>query len=69
VFSDALQREVTICGVYEKNIPVAMEAMDDQSRNLWEHLIKWHRGHQLWLEREINLIGVLGETGYLEQKL
>jgi bacterioferritin (cytochrome b1) len=69
VFADALRREVMICDAYERNIPIAMEALDDMSRNLWEHLIKWHRGHQLWLERELNLITVLTETGYLQEKL
>ena len=69
LFEDSLSREARICDLYETFIPVAMNALDDQSRNLWEHLIKWHRTHQLWLEQQLAIITALNEREYLAEKL
>lgn len=69
MLSEALKMETSICSVYERNIQVAMKALDDMTRNLFEHLIKWHRGHQFWIERQLRLIQSLGEENYIEEKL
>jgi bacterioferritin (cytochrome b1) len=69
MLTQAVADEKTICDAYERNIQVAVKALDDMTRNLWEHLIKWHRGHQFWLERQLRLIAELTEKDYIEEKL
>lgn len=74
-FQSMLQRELDLeVGVvkpYEQAIQTAMQAFDDSTRNLFEHLIKWHQKHVLWLLKQLNMITIAdadtGESRYLLQ--
>lgn len=62
--------EVKICGIYEKDIQIAMRAFDDNTRNMFEHFIKWHQNwHIAWFEKQLRLIGAIGEAGYIAARL
>ena len=65
LFDNELKLNMTICATYEQNIQVAVQALDDETRNLFEHLIKWHHDHVRWIEQQIRLIGSLGEGSYI----
>lgn len=69
MFDSLLAMEISICAEYEQHVEVARLAMDDKSRNLWEHLIKWHRGHQDWLEKQLRVIQGLGEDEYIAENI
>ena len=73
MFENELALEMAILMPYEKAIQTAMRAFDDASRNLFEHLIKWHQKHVMWLEIQLGLIGGLandsGESRYIAEKL
>ena len=61
--------EMAIVRPYEAAVQVAMKAMDDTTRNLFEHLLKFHQGHVKWLMTQLNLITGLGESEYIAEKL
>jgi bacterioferritin len=67
VFTDALVLEMATVDPFETAIQTAMAAKDDASRNLWEHLRKWHNKHILWLNRQLVLIKGTGENDYIAQ--
>ena len=76
MFESELALEMTIITPYEENIQVCMKALDDTTRNLFEHLLKWHQtgkkkqvGHVLWLEQQLRLIKSFGESEYLAEKM
>ncbi|SRR5216684_318462 len=69
IITDSLAMVVQICDLYETNVVTASAAKDDLSRNLWEHLIKWHRDHQQWFEKQLRLIATLTEKDYIAEKL
>ncbi len=69
LLKNALELEVAIVQPYEQNIQVAVKALDDTTRNLFEHLLKWHEKHIGWLEQQLRLIDGLGETEYMAEKL
>lgn len=62
-----LALNMAICAGYERGIPVATAALDDETRNLFEHLVKWHHGHVRWLEQQLRLIAGYagGESDYI----
>jgi bacterioferritin (cytochrome b1) len=66
LFQGELVENQAICAQYERNIPIAMAALDDETRNLWEHLIKWHHGHIRWIEAQLRAIAsyASGESDY-----
>jgi bacterioferritin len=64
-----LALENAIIAPYEQAVQVAMKALDDTSRNLFEHLLKWHEDHVAWLEIQLRLIDGMGEAEYIAEKL
>lgn len=69
LLKNALALEMAIVQPYEQNIQTAMKALDDTTRNLFEHLLKWHQYHIGWLEQQLRLIDGLGEAEYMAEKL
>jgi bacterioferritin len=69
LLKNALALELAIVSPYEQNIQTAMKALDDTTRNLFEHLAKWHQKQIGWLECQLRLIDGLGETEYMAEKL
>lgn len=61
LLESSLGFENAICAQYEQGIPVATAARDDETRNLFEHLIKWHHDHVRWLEKKLRNIAKYGE--------
>jgi bacterioferritin len=62
--------EVNICTIFEKDIQVAMRALDDNTRNMFEHFIKWHQDqHISWFEKQLRLIGAIGEAEYISARV
>ena len=68
-FKNELALEMAIVGPYEKAIQIAMQAFDDATRNLFEHLIKWHQQAIAWLECQLRLIEAITEPEYIAEKL
>lgn len=64
-----LALEMAIVKPYEEAVQIAMKAFDDTTRNLYEHLLKWHEAHVAWLETQLNLIEMMGEPEYVAEKL
>jgi bacterioferritin (cytochrome b1) len=68
-----LALEMAIVTPYEQAIQTAMQALDDTSRNLFEHLLKWHQKHVGWLEQQLTLVDGLatdsGESRYIAEKI
>lgn len=69
VLKNELTLELAIVQPYEQAVQTAMQALDDTTRNLFEHLLKWHQQHVGWLEQQIRLIDGLGEAEYIAEKL
>ena len=76
LFKAELALEMGIVKPYEQAIQTCMTALDDTSRNLFEHLLKWHQegekkqiGHVLWLEQQLRLIAAIGESEYIAEQL
>lgn len=69
LFKAELALELAIVKPYEDAVQVAMNALDDTTRNLFEHLLKWHEKHVDWLERQLRLIEGMGEATYISAKL
>ena len=69
MFDAALAAERSICMAYENAIPVCVAALDDETRNLYEHLVKWHHDIVRWLEKQQRVIAEIGVTNYLSEKL
>ena len=65
-----LALEMAIIAPYEQAIQTAMKALDDTTRNVFEHLLKWHEQHVGWLEQQLRLIDAVGgEAEYIAEKL
>ena len=72
-FKAELALEMAIIQPYERSVQTCMNALDDASRNLFEHLLKYHQtgggpvkhGHVLWLEQQIDLLGKTSEGDYI----
>lgn len=69
LLTNQLALEVAAMAPYEQAVEICRAAMDDGSRNLFEHLIKWKQKWIGWLEIQLNLIKGLGESEYLAEKL
>ena len=73
MFKNELGLEMALLSPYEKAIQTCVRALDDGTRNLFEHLIKWHQKHVKWLEIQLSLIEGLaagtGESEYISEKL
>lgn len=64
-----LDMEMLIVDPYEGSIQIAVAARDDTTRNLFEHLLKWHQKHIDWIEEQLTLIDALGEVVFIAQKI
>lgn len=66
LFEGELAENKAICAQYEKNIETARAAFDDKTRNLYEHLVKWHQQHVDWIEKQLRAIAgyANGESDY-----
>lgn len=64
-----LDMEMALVDPYEGYVQIAMAARDDTTRNLFEHLLKWHQKHIDWLEEQLALIDGLGEAAFIAQKI
>jgi bacterioferritin len=69
LLKNTLALEMAIVQPYEQNIQTAMKALDDTTRNLFEHLLKFHEHDIAWLEQQLRLIDGLGEAEYMAEKL
>lgn len=69
LLKNTLALEMAIVEPYEQNIQTAMKALDDTTRNLFEHLLKWHEAEVGWIEQQLRLIDGLGEAEYMAEKL
>jgi bacterioferritin len=69
LLKNELAMETAIVAPYEQAVQVSMKALDDTSRNLFEHLLKWHEKHIGWLECQLRLIEGMGEEEYIAEKL
>jgi len=61
MLEEALALEMAVSTHYETSIPVCVASYDDETRNLFEHLIKWHHGIVRWLEKKLRNIATYGE--------
>lgn len=61
--------ETALIKPYEEAVQTAMAAFDDTTRNMFEHLLKWHQKELGWLEQQLSLIEKLGEDEYIAEKL
>ena len=61
--------EAAIVAPYEQAVQVAQNALDDTTRNLFEHLLKWHEQNMLWINTQLTLIANIGEAEYIAEKL
>lgn len=69
VFQKALDAEMAISTAYNDYAVTAMEARDDDTRNKFEHLIKWHDQHACWLEKQLRQIAYLSEKDYVSEHI
>ncbi|HLI84493.1 MAG TPA: hypothetical protein VKV17_11275 [Bryobacteraceae bacterium] len=67
-FAGLLVMESALCapssGEYQQMAKRAWDLLDDDSRNKFEHWIKWHGHHVDWLEKQISVINDIGESNY-----
>lgn len=69
ILSASLSAEMAIVTPMEDYAILAFNAKDDGTRNLFEHLIKWHQCQIKWIETQLRLIEALGEDEYIAEKL
>ena len=68
IFAGELALEMGIVQPYEQSVQLAMKALDDTTRNLFEHLLKWHEEHVAWLEGQQRLMASMGgEAEYIQE--
>jgi bacterioferritin len=69
LLKNELALEMAIVQPYEEAVQIAMKALDDTTRNLFEHLLKWHQKHVAWLEQQLRLINAIGEQEYIAEQI
>jgi len=69
LFQNELKLQMAAVQPYEQAVQTAAKAMDDTTRNLFEHLLKWHQHDIGWLEIQLRQIEGLGEKAYIEAKI
>ena len=69
LLQNELAMTMAIVSPYEDAVATATAAKDDTTRNLFEHLLKWHEEHVCWLEKQLRLIDQLGVEEYSAEKL
>lgn len=66
----ALDAETAVTVAYNEWAILAAEAQDDNTRNKFEHWIKWHEDEHIdWLERQLAQISEITEIEYLKLQL
>ena len=69
LLENQLALENAIIQPFEEAVQTCMKALDDASRNLFEHLLKWQEKDMLWISRQLELIKGMGEQEYIAEKL
>jgi bacterioferritin (cytochrome b1) len=64
LFQKELAMEMALINPYEAAVATATKEADDTSRNLFEHILKWHQKQVRWIEEQLRLIA-LGESDYI----
>ena len=65
LISNALELEMQIVEPYERAVATATAALDDTTRNLFEHLLKWHQEHIAQLEQWRDQISTVGINDFI----
>jgi bacterioferritin (cytochrome b1) len=69
IFTSELALEMAFKAPSEAAIQVAMQALDDVSRNLFEHLLKASAHRIGWLEQQLRLGQAIGWDEYTSAKI
>lgn len=69
LLQNALTLEMAFIAPQEAAVQVAMKALDDTTRNLFEHSLKAGEKRIAWLSQQVNLIKGMGEQMYISEKL
>lgn len=70
IFQNALDMEMAIVAAFQGFLVTAMNVRDDNTRNKYEHWIKWHEDdHISWLEKQLRLIDAMGEVAYIQEMM
>lgn len=70
LLKNALALETALLSKFQGFLKQALEASDDNTRNLYEHWIKWHENHNIdWIEEQLSQIEAIGEDDYIAQKI
>jgi bacterioferritin len=69
IFENELALEYAMKTPQEQAIQTAMAAMDDPTRNLFEHSLKASAKRIGWLEQQLRLIKAMGEDEYVAEKM
>ncbi len=65
----SLEFESAVVDQYQGFCAQAWDVKDDNTRNMYEHLIKWHEKHIAKLEKEIGHYEDFGDAAYKESVL
>lgn len=70
ILGKALEAETALVAAYNEWAILAAEAKDDNTRNKFEHWIKWHEDEHIdWLERQLAQISEIGLSAYIALQL
>jgi bacterioferritin len=69
IFTAELAAEMAFKDPSEDAVQVAVNARDDTTRNLFEHLLKDSEERIGWLEQQIRLLTSIGEPEYISAKI
>lgn len=70
LLQNELRLETALLTSYQDWLTQAMEAKDDNTRNLFEHWIKWHEDDNVdFIEEQLEQISRIGEAAFIAQKL
>lgn len=68
ILQNQLNLENALLPFFQKACAQAWQALDDNTRNLYEHWIKWHENdHIVWLEGQIRILNAIGEIEYISE--
>ena len=67
IFKVALAMEMALIAPQEEAVQVCMKALDDTTRNLFEHVLKAREKRIAWLQQQFSLLTSLGEQAYIAE--
>lgn len=67
IFTNALAMEMALIPPQEEAVQVCMKALDDTTRNLFEHALKAREKRIAWLSQQMALLKNLGEQSYVAE--